>query len=189
MPVGASPQLVVTASGEHKPGAVAALAALISGQGGSIASTKKIIVQDRFALLSSVWTSSDPQRFCDAIMADAAKLEFPVTVDLVGVQERGPDAGPLARRLKLSCPQRQGLVLALTELLKDHGCAISAIDADTTTRDHEIWFELECLVSVPQEVDLGAVEADLQFWTGSQDARTSLVFDKWLKPQFGEAAV
>ena len=180
MPVGASPQLVVTASGEHKPGAVAALAALISGQGGSIASTKKIIVQDRFALLRPSGLPPTP-RFCDVIMATWAS-RVPCNGQFGWGASR---AGPLARRLKL--PTAPGPDSAPTELLKDHGCAISAIDADTTTRD-EIWFEFECLVSVPQEVDLGAVEADLQFWTGSQDARTSLVFDKWLKPQFGEAA-
>ena len=41
---------------------------------------------------------------------------------------------PGRRRLKLECPQRPGVVLAITELLKDHGCSLSGIDADTVAR-------------------------------------------------------
>jgi len=91
----------------------------------------------------------------------------------------------LRRRLKLACPQRPGIVLAITELLRDYGCTISEIDASTVNRSGELWFELECIVDLPDGIDPQNVGDDLQFWTESaEDRRTTLVFDTCLTPNF-----
>ena len=66
---------------------------------------------------------------------------------------------------------------AVTELLKDYGCRMSAIDADTGARDGEIWFELEASIEVPASEDPNAVGSALQFWTDSRDSRAVLSFD------------
>ena len=76
-------------------------------------------------------------------------------------------------------------MLAITELLRDYGCAISEIDASTVARSGELWFELECIVDLPDGIDPQNVGDDLQFWTESaKDRRTTLVFDTYLAPNF-----
>ena len=68
---------------------------------------------------------------------------------------------------------------------------MSSMDAETVERKEQIWFELECLVEVPDGVDPEQVESDLRFWMASfsTDEKTTLIFDSWLKPNFGAAAV
>jgi len=185
IPVGASPQILLTAFGKHKSGAVRSVSDLLYQHGASIAATKKVVVADHFAMLVSVYTPDDPVKLSEAIMEVAeGKLGFPLTVqllDLADDAEPTPSAPePAQRRLKLVCPQRPGIVLAITELLKDYGCALSAIDADTIARKDEIWFELECTVELPSGIDSTQVEADLRFWTEAQDVRAELIFDRWL---------
>jgi len=180
------PQLLLCAFGPHKTGAVAKISSIVFQSGGSIAQTKKIIVDDHFAMLTSVHLPDDAKRTpaqLSALLQSAATTEtlgFPVTVkQLAG---GGSTQMPQTRRLKLELPQRPGIVLGITEILKDHGCALSAIDADTMAKpDGEIWFQIECLVDVPNGVDAAWVESDLQFWL-AQEARASLIFDKWLRP-------
>ena len=57
-----------------------------------------------------------------------------------------PKAPPALRRLKLSCPQKPGIIKTISELLKDNGCLMKEIDANTSARGGEIWFEFECTV-------------------------------------------
>ena len=39
-------------------------------------------------------------------------------------------------------------MLAVTELLKDQGCAITNMDAQTYLKEGVIWFRLECIIEV-----------------------------------------
>ena len=93
----------------------------------------------------------------------------------VAATERSADS---QRRLKLTCPQQPGVVLAITELLKDFDCKMSKIDADTVARGSEIWFEIEAIVNVPGDQDVARVEDNLRFWVAGKPG-TSLVFDSF----------
>ncbi len=183
-----APQLLVTAFGPHKTGAVAKISSIIFESGASIAQTKKIIVDEHFAMLTSVYVPEDakstPEQLAETLQSASTTslLGFPVTVKQVessAVASEEPAAEQ--RRLKLELPQRPGVVLAVTELLKDHGCALSAIDAETVARGDELWFELECLVDLPAGLEAARVESDLQYWV-AQEAKAKLIFDKWLRP-------
>jgi len=181
-----SPQLLVSAFGPHKTGAVAKISSIIFECGASIAHTKKIIVNEHFAMLTSVYVPADAKSTPAQL---SEKLQSASTTSLLGFQLVVKDvkpsavesAGPVAeqRRLKLELPQRPGIVLAVTELLKDHGCALSAIDAETVARGDEIWFELECLVDLPAGLDAARVESDLQYWV-TKEVQAKLSFDKWM---------
>ena len=127
IPVGTLPQVLVSAVAPHRTGASKDLAALIFEQGGSIAATKKIMVEDHFAMMLSVWTPPDgtaPKDIVSTLTSaeTQSKLGFAVQASLLD-PAREPDSAMdeqgEKRRLKLSCPQRPGIVLAITELLKD----------------------------------------------------------------------
>lgn len=108
----------------------------------------------------SVWTpptAIEPSALVGKLQSPevAAKLGFDVQAqllepsDLTAFELLGEQ-----RRLKLVCPQRPGIVLAITELLKDQGCKMSNVNADTLAKDSEIWFEVEqpashCLPRAP----------------------------------------
>ena len=74
MPAGASPQLVVAASGRlsaHREGE-RDLWTVIASQGASIASSKKIVSGGRFALLATVWCPEQtirPAKLRDVLLA------------------------------------------------------------------------------------------------------------------------
>ena len=95
--------------------------------------------------------------------------------DFAAEKEKGEQ-----RRLKLTCPQRPGLVLAMTELLKDHTCKMSSISADTMAKGDEIWFEIEAIIDVPAGVDPDEIESSLRLWTSSAELRATLIFDTYL---------
>lgn len=198
MPVDAAPQLLITAAGRHRPGATRDLTKIIFENGGSVAGTKKMMLEDRFTMMLSVWLPPDGQTAAEL----GATLEGPaISTQLQGMrltaellaEDEAPRVGRLfaddaktseQRRFKLCCPQKPGIVLAVTELLKDHGCSISEIDADTVARAGEIWFELECIVDVPAGVDVDEVAEGLRYWTRSKEDRATVIFDTWLKPHF-----
>ena len=181
---GAHPSLLVTAFGLHKKGSVAKISAIIAAGGGSIAKQKKIIVEDNFAMLTSVYVPDDAAmsatEISDALTSSATTemLGFPVSVKEVdGNVVAEAVAAEQQRRLELTCRQRPGLVLSVTGLLKDHGCGMSGIDAETYESEGEIWFSIECLVDVPSNVDAKSVQADLRYWVDTERHAT-LIFEK-----------
>jgi len=186
IPAGASPQILVSASAPHRAGAAKDVAELIFEHGASIASTKKVMLENHFAMLLTVWTP--PSSTSPAALAQ--KLQSPEVTEKLGFSMQAtllePSSMPVSddvlqqRRLKLSCPQRPGIVLAITELLKDHGCKMSHISADTTAKGADIWFEIEAIVDVPAGVDPAALEGALRVWTDSEASRAQLIFDSWL---------
>ena len=56
IPVGASPQLLLSAVASHRSGASMDLARVIFEHGGSIAGTKKVMLENHFAMLIAVYT-------------------------------------------------------------------------------------------------------------------------------------
>ena len=150
MPVGATPQILINASGAHPASmrAVTQLTSLIVEHGASIAATKKIVMHDQFSLMMSVWVppSSSPATVLAALDQTAAAEHFGCLVKAVALPDPSPAAPPEVRRMVLECPQKPGIVLAVTELLKDQGCAITNMDAQTYLKDETIWFRLECII-------------------------------------------
>ena len=185
IPVGASPQLLISAVAPHRNGASMDIAAEIFGQGASIASTKKVMLENHFCMLISVWTDKDPWAVAAALTTPevTSRLGFAMDVKpLTGEQiaeaanvEAALESGQ-KRRLKLTCPQKPGIVLAITELLKDQDCRMSEISADTMAKGSEIWFEIEAIIDLPPGVDAEGIESSLRFWT-SKDSRSELIFD------------
>lgn len=189
----AKPQLLACAFGAHKSGAVAKLSGMVFENGGSIAVTKKVVAEDHFAFMASIYLPPDAtslEDFSNLLQsAETTKaLGFPVIVKNITRPVENEAASSEQRRLKLVCPQRPGLVLAITELLKDHGCSLSSIDAETFQRENEIWFEIECLVDIPSEADIAQVSSDLEYWA-EHEKQARLTFDKWLKPNTTGMAV
>lgn len=195
VPLHAKPQLLLTVTGNHSKGVIANVTRLIFRHGGSVLATKKIVVEDTFAMMMSVYLSQKATAPDDLAQILKSKdtesaLGFPISVKALDPGTTVP-FGKLAsaqkqRRLKLKCPQRPGIVLAITELLKDHKCTMSSVDADTYRQDEEIWFTLECIVELPGHADDERIEADLKFWTETVEGGKNavLIFDKWLKPHF-----
>jgi glycine cleavage system regulatory protein len=163
------------------------LARVIFEHGGSIAGTKKVMLENHFAMLIAVYTpptGTSPADLAQKLASPetASRLGFEVQASLL--DESRPAAAARSekgerRRLQLRCPQRPGIVLAITELLKDGNCKMSSIDADTMEKGSEIWFELEAIIEVPAGVDASSLESALRFWTSSKDARSELIFDPW----------
>lgn len=189
IPVGASPQLLVSAIAPHRAGASKDIAAIIFEQGASIAATKKVMLADHFAMMLAVWTppaGTTPSALVEKLTSSEVteKLGFAVQASLLDLtQSAAVDIPSAQRRLKLTCPQRPGIVLAITELLKDHGCKMSHISADTLAKGAEIWFEIEAIIDVPEGVDPSALEGALRIWTDSEGSRAKLIFDSWVRPE------
>lgn len=187
IPKGGRAQVLMSATSVHRGGESKGIAEVLFKKGASIAGQRKIIVEDTFAMLISVYTPNDPKELVDHLTTSevATQLGFPVAARLLDPDR--PKARPgsetsasersLQHRFKLSCPQQPGIVLALTELLQDFDCKMSQIDADTMVRETEIWFEIEAIVDVPKSTDPAKVEEGLRFWTRTKDERTSLIFD------------
>lgn len=184
IPVGAQPQIVVSAAAAHRQGASNDIAAVIFEEGASIASTKKVMLEDHFAMLLSVYTPKSPDSLVAKLRSPdvASRLGFAVQAELLDPSRAAEKKGVAEqRRMKLTCPQRPGIVLAVTELLKDHSCSVSSIEADTVAKGSEIWFEIEAIIDVPSADTAEAVEGALRFWT-EQEARANFIFDKFVRP-------
>ena len=59
MPVNAEPQLIISVCGPHRAGALKDISAVIAAQGSSIASSKKVVIKDRFVCLIEVWCPTE----------------------------------------------------------------------------------------------------------------------------------
>jgi len=190
LPVGAKPQLLVSSMGRHRKGLASDLTSIIFEQGASITASKKLMVENHYAMMLAVWAPDDGADSLRALLESdevANRLGTSVKVALLdGQADAAGEMTSAQRRLKLDCPQRPGIVLAITELLKDHSCKMSSVDAEayekTSEGGSEIWFALECIVDVPAGVDPDRVSSDLRFWSTAHNAQ--VVFDKWLKPHF-----
>ena len=187
IPVGKAPQVLLSAVAPHRQGSSKDIAAIIFENGASIAGTKKVHLEDHFAMLVSIYTplaGTPPEALVIHLNSDEVteRLGFSVQATLLDA-ERAPAAAEgegEQRRLKLRCPQRPGIVLGVTELLKDSGCKLSSVSADTFEVGNEVWFEIEATVDVPPSADPEAVYSALKFWTESKGTRAELIFDSWL---------
>ena len=183
IPMGASPQVLVSAVAPHRSGASKDVAEMIFAQGASIASTKKVMLEDQFAMLLSVWAPPDiisPEALAKMLTSEEVtdKLGFSMTAKLLDPgRPPSDDVVDKKRLLKITMKQQPGIVLAITRLLKDFNCKMSKIDADTITRGSEIWFEIEAVLDVPEDVDSASVEAALRFWAEKKDAHATLAFE------------
>ena len=77
------------------------------------------MLESHFATIVSVWTPPDgtpPAALAEKLGSAelAERLGFPLQAWLLGARERVENA--TKRRLKLTCPQRPGIVLAITEV-------------------------------------------------------------------------
>ena len=106
MPVGATPQILISANGTHKHGAVNKITAAIVDHGASIAATKKIVMHDQFSLMMSVWVppSASPATVIAALQQSSAADQFGCTVTAVALPDPSPAAPPEVRRMLLVRP-------------------------------------------------------------------------------------
>ena len=183
IPMGAQAQLLVSAVAPHRNGASKDVAEMIFAQGASIASTKKVMLEDQFAMLLSVWAPPEvisPEALAKSLTSEEVtnKLGFSMTAKLLDPgRPPSDDVVDKKRLLKITMKQQPGIVLAITRLLKDFNCKMSKIDADTITRGSEIWFEIEAVLDVPGDIDPLSVEAALRFWAETKDAHATLTFE------------
>ena len=123
MEVGSEPQVSVTAQGVHRPGVLRDLTAHLLENGVSIAGSKKIMLNDSFAVLLSLWVPPDqksPAEMVTAINNKAgALMGFSVEARLIDqAAVKAQSSTPVLRHLKLTCPQKPGIIKAISELLK-----------------------------------------------------------------------
>lgn len=187
MPVGATPQVLVSANGALAKDAVPKITSLLLEHGASIAATKKIVLHDHFSLMLSVWvppgSSSTPDGLVQELHQASASERLGCVVTAVALpepssaEEEAPRSPEVVRRVVIECPQKPGIVLALTELLKDQGCVMTNMDAMTFANDGEIFFRLECIISLAAGSDAALIEEQLRWWTASQQMRVDLTFD------------
>lgn len=109
------------------------------------------------------------------------------------------------RRLTIECPQKPGIILAVTELLKDRGCSLSEVlchlcygicygiapmlcslsevDANTRLMEGTVWFTLKGIVDFPAgagEHDLHDLEEQFDVWRDTLPPPAKLHLDEWL---------
>ena len=106
-----------------------------------------------------------------------ATLHPDVAIETVRLEPAGAAraAGVQESRLQIECPQKPGIILALTRLMTDAGCALSHLDTNTTMREGVVYFHLECTVSVPGDAE--ELEQGLRLWAEGLSS-TKMVFDK-----------
>ena len=97
----------------------------------AVAATKKVVLHEHFSLMMSVWVppdSTSPAALIEQLQhASGTERVGSATVEAVSLPsaaaaDAAAAAAPEVRRVLLECPQQPGIVLALTELLKDQGC-------------------------------------------------------------------
>ena len=108
IPVSARPQLLLSAVGEHKTGAVAKITNIIFQHGGSVATQKKMIVEDQFCMLISVYLPPDaktPAELTKALEASSTTeaLGFPVTVKQISQASQAAPPSVLCVQLPSRC--------------------------------------------------------------------------------------
>jgi len=172
---------MIFAMGTHRPGVVRDVTAALLDEGASVAGSRKVMLADSFAVLVSVWVppeSKTPEEMVTHINETLAPaMGFSLTAHMIDQAVAKAAQAPVKRHLKLLCPQRPGIIKAISELLKDNDCIMNEVEADTSAKGGEIWFEFECTIECPSEDVADAMKAQMEMWTGSEDKRISLVFD------------
>eukprot|EP00962_Isochrysis_galbana_P046688 scaffold18851_cov126-Isochrysis_galbana.AAC.2 len=132
MGVGDKPQVLLAASGVHTPTVVRDLTSALYNLGGSVAATKKVVLGDHYSILMSIWLpdKDDPVEAA-ASLREALAQDFSVpstNLTLIPLDGGAGTSGAISgevvtRRLQVSCPQKPGVVLAITRLLQVGVCA------------------------------------------------------------------
>ncbi|KAJ8612840.1 hypothetical protein CTAYLR_002080 [Chrysophaeum taylorii] len=167
MPRGEVPQFFVRVDGTHRSGLMKDAAKLIASRGASIASSQKIVLGQKFSLLMHVWvpgTAPKAEEF-QKELSKAVGSGVSCVVDKL-------DAGssdeyklarcPLERRLTITCPQRPGLIFAVTDLLTAQGCNIPKLETKTYFAADETVFHLDALVQLPEAANADTVGKELE---------------------------
>jgi len=148
---------------------------------GNVMGTKKVLLEGHFSMLMSVWVDGDAAALVKAVGEMAAGEGVMLKAVPLDVNGAPIHTGACERRLVVECKQKPGIILALTKLLKDAGCTLSHLDTNTQLKEGQMWFLLECAVSVPDADSLEELEDQLRFWADEM-ATTKLIFDQWPSP-------
>jgi len=185
MPVGAVPQIVVSALGPHRGGLMRDLTKEIGGLGASVAATRKVALGNRFAMLMSVWVPPGavlPEDVVSQLQTSFSDVAGVILQAEILSEEETDPAGPRdagesqQRHLRIECEQRPGIVLAITQLLTDADCKVSDLRADTYSKAGVIWFDMSCTVSMPDTMAASEVGDQLNFWRTSSGAKVDFEY-------------
>ena len=66
------------------------------------------------------------------------------------------------RRLSMECPQRPGLIMAVTELLGVEGCQVKKMETSTSVRDGVVMFHMEATVQIPRGHEVDSLTSKLR---------------------------
>lgn len=184
VPVGARPSLCVMVTGRHRANGLNDVTSLLAERGASIFSAKRIKVEGQFCAMFAVWLPGggkvNSRQFGQELergRASEPRLQgfnvqiFDVDQGAGGGAGEGKTSEPEMRRLRVLCPQKPGLLNAITSILLDHECVISQLEADTATAvSDEVMFRMDAVVELPREPAAEALEAELEAWADSESS-------------------
>ena len=99
---------------------------------------------NHFALLASLWLpphAREPEDLVLAIESGSLQTQALKGCDLSAeliVLRSSPNDAPVNRRLRLTCPQKPGLIKSITDLLRDQACTLIEVDTNTSERNGEV---------------------------------------------------
>ncbi|KAH8074925.1 cGMP-dependent protein kinase [Aureococcus anophagefferens] len=155
------PQYVIKTHGVHRTGILKDVAGILAEAGVSIAATQKVALGTEYAMVLHAF-HPDGEGHAEAISDEASLQAY------LGL-------GPVERRLVIECPQRPGLIMAVTQLLGVEGCKIPKMETFTSVRDGVVMFHMEAAVHVPRGHDMDA--ADVEAPASRPRTRPELTFD------------
>lgn len=166
MNVGDVPQYVIKTHGVHRTGILKDVAGILAEAGVSIAATQKVALGTEYAMVLHAF-HPDGEGHAEAISDEVRRaLGASSEVRVKPLDHASLQAylglGPVERRLVIECPQRPGLIMAVTQLLGVEGCKIPKMETFTSVRDGVVMFHMEAAVHVPRGHDMDALTSKLR---------------------------
>mmetsp|Transcript_7612 Transcript_7612/g.24059 ORF Transcript_7612/g.24059 Transcript_7612/m.24059 type:complete len:222 (-) Transcript_7612:42-707(-) len=166
MSVGDVPQYVIKTHGVHRTGILKDVAGILAEAGVSIAATQKVALGTEYAMVLHAF-HPDGEGHAEAISDEVRRaLGASSEVRVKPLDHASLQAylglGPVERRLVIECPQRPGLIMAVTQLLGVEGCKIPKMETFTSVRDGVVMFHMEAAVHVPRGHDMDALTSKLR---------------------------
>ena len=166
MKAGDVPQYLIKTHGVHRTGILRDVARVLAERQISIAATQKIALGTEYAMVLHVHHPEGAgmdDSICNEVRrALGASSEVRVKpLDHASLQQY-LGLGPVERQLSMECPQRPGLIMAVTELLGVEGCQVKKMETSTSVRGGVVMFHMEATVQIPRGHEVDSLTSKLR---------------------------